>query len=313
MQPYLAACPCDVSSSHHAPLPPPESAVDTQAAVKLIPTLNPPSRVLSLMLLNDGWWQSEQCFVGLVLLLSCVAGSIARLPYACRSENTPLTAKLLALTALEAVVMWLVLLGLALSFFHPSLQPVTPLLLEAYHSTAAAALAKHAYRLLVAAGIGLVVGADLLLLNPSTVMLLSLPASSTTRLPYAWQGVLDAVHGATVREIWQRFFVHSLLIAGLTRLTASPSLALWLAIALRLADVLRTDVAESRSDGKTTEWGSVLVAVAGNGVEQLLLTLVFSCWGLEAAMVAHWFALMVVNGVLWFVQRDSGGDRLTDE
>jgi hypothetical protein len=258
--------------------------------------------------------QSDTAFVGLMLQACCLAGTMAVLPYACQLQKIPLTAKLIALTALNTFIIWPVLLCISIFLLHPSLQPVTPLLVDAYHSTPASAIVKHSEQLLTAAAIGCVVGAVVLALDPLIKAVLSLPDWPAERSPNAWQGLLVSLYGATVDAILIRFFLHSLLLSGLTRIGVSPSAAFWLAAAVSAVGFGLGHVPAARKalkeSGMELGRAGLLRVVLLNSVASIPFALAFDWWGLEAAMVTHGAADIVLHVLTpLFVRTESRADK----
>ena len=248
---------------------------------------------------SSSWWQSERWFVGGVLQSCCLAGTMAVLPYACRLQNIPLTFKLSALTALNTFIIWPVVLALSLHFLHPSLQRVTPVLVDAYHSTASAALTSHRDHLLSAASIGCIVGAVILALDPLLKLLLSLPDWPAERSPSAWRGLLASLYGATVEEILFRLFFHSLLTSLLSFTTASRPTAFAVAAAASAVGFGLGHLPAARKalqgTGQQLGWAGVCRVLLLNGVASVPFALVFELWGLEAAMASHGAADIVLH------------------
>ena len=266
---------------------------------------------------SSSWWQSEQWFVGLVLQLCCLVGTMAVLPYACRLQNISLTPKLVALTALNTFIIWPVVLGLSLYFLHPSLQHVTPVLVQAYHSTAASALASHRDELLTAAAVGCIVGAVILTFDPLLKLLLSLPDWPAERSPNAWQGLLASLYGATVEEILFRLFFHSLLTSTLSHLTPlSHSTAFGVAAALSAVGFGLGHVPAARKALEGSEqqlgWAGVLRVLLLNCVASIPFAVAFDWWGLEAAMAAHGAADIVLHVIAPLLVRTEGGAEKQD-
>ena len=264
--------------------------------------------------MTSSWWQSERWFVGLVLQLCCLVGTMAVLPYACCLQSIPLTTKLVLLTALNTFIVWPVVLGLSLYFLHSSLQHVTPVLVAAYHSTATSALAMHRDELLTAAAIGCVVGAVILALDPLLKLILSLPEWPADRSPSAWQGLLASLYGATVEEILFRFFFHTLLVSGLTHLTSSHSIAFSVAAAVSAVGFGLGHVPAARKalegSGERLGWTGVLRVVLLNCLASVPFALVYEGWGLEAAMVTHGATDIVLHVIApLFVHADAKPDK----
>ena len=239
----------------------------------------------------SSWWQSEQCFVGLILQLGCLAGTMAVLPYACRLQNIALTPKLVALTALNTFIVWPVVIGLSIFFLHPSLQHTTPILVAACQSSFVAAIAAHSDELLTAAAVGCIVGAVILALDPLLKAVLSLPDWPAERSPNAWQGLLASLYGATVEELLFRFFLHSLLVAAVSYVTSSHSAAFWTAAAVSAVGFGLGHIPAARkaleTSGQQLGWQAVLRVVLLNCVASGPFALLYDCCGLEAAMAAH--------------------------
>ena len=266
------------------------------------------------MVPSTSWWQSQQWFVGCVLQLCCLAGTMAVLPYACRLQKLPITFKLVALTALNTFIIWPLVLALSLCLIHPTLQQVTPVLVEAYHSTATGALTRHSDELLTAAAMGCVVGAVILALDPLLKVLLSLPEWPAERSPNAWQGLLASLYGATVEEILFRLFLHSLLVSGLSHITSSHWTAFVIAAATSAVGFGFGHVPAAKKalegSGKQLGWEGVLRVVLLNCVASVPFAFVYELWGLEAAMAAHGAADIVLHVIApLFVQSESGVDK----
>ena len=257
------------------------------------------SIICTQMSSDSSWWRSETAFVGLTLQSCCLAGTLCVLPYACQLQKIPLTARLTALTALNTFIIWPVVLCISIFLLHPSLQRVTPVLVDAFHSAPAAAVASHSDELLTAAAIGCVVGAVVLALDPLIKAAFSLPDWPAERTPSAWQGLLASLYGATVEEILTRFFLHSLLQSGLVRVGVSHSAAFWVAAAVSAVGFGLGHVPAAakslKESGLQLGWAGLLRVLLLNSVASVPFAVVFDWWGLEAAMATHGAADIVLH------------------